>query len=273
MKLLSQAVTDIINTKFSNKSFSAYDITQAIRSDVNDKKYTITTEFSVSPMKLGDVVTQNIPHSTVKRAVESLYTIGQLTRQVVSHDNYNGRAWYEYTLVPSFVDVTTYPKYTELVDIIEDATGIDKKDITPYTNFSKFLDDLDRVEFIMNLEYVLDVDISDDTAVKFCNSDKLTPFMVVNEIIGYNTVTSTTSTSTTSAVTGVTLESLLKSYITKAHSKKYNPTLRNAQKAMSKKVPGITVSIISDTAKALGFSVLGNRSMQFNEYTIGNSNR
>ena len=110
MKPLSQAVTDIINTKFSNKSFSAYDITQAIRSDVNDKKYTITTEFSVSPMKLGDVVTQNIPHSTVKRAVESLYTIGQLTRQVVSHDNYNGRAWYEYTLVPSFVDVTTYPK-------------------------------------------------------------------------------------------------------------------------------------------------------------------
>lgn len=267
MKPLNQAVTDIINTKFTNRSFSAYDITQAVRSDVNDKKY-IIPEFKVNYMKFDDVNTQNVSHSAVKKVVESLYTVGLLTRRLVNHAGYGGHAWYEYTVASNFVDATAYPKYNELLDVIVDATGVDKNSITPYYDFSKFLDDLDRVEFIMNLEYVLKITISDDAASKFCNSNKLTPFMLVHDIIGYNTVTTNTVSPKTSTVAGLTLESLLKSYITKAHSKKYNPTLRNAQKAMTKKVPGTTVSIISDTAKALGFSVVGDRSMQFNEYTI-----
>jgi len=39
MKPLIQAVTDIINTDFANSLFSAYDVTQAIRDDVNNKLY------------------------------------------------------------------------------------------------------------------------------------------------------------------------------------------------------------------------------------------
>lgn len=269
MKPLIQAVTDIINTKFANRSFSAYDVTQALRDDVNNKLY-IIPEFRDNSFKFDNVNSQIVSHSTVKKVVESLYANGFITRRL-QHNRGFSTSWYVYTLLTKLIDVTKYPKYNELLAVIEDATGIDEANITPHTDFGVNLDDLDRVEFIMNLEYVLKIDITDSAATKFCNSKQLTPYTVVLDIIGYKpTVVSnlTKTPSPTSDTKTSNLNVLLKGYITKAHSKGYNPTLRNAQKAMVKKVPGTTVEIVATVARKIGYKLVGDRSMAFNEYAI-----
>lgn len=268
MKPLIQAVTDIINTDFANSVFSAYDVTQAIRDDVNNKLYTIT-EFQNDSLKVDNVNSQNVSHSTVKKVIESLYMNGNLTRRL--HTNYGANSWYEYKLVPQLIDVTSYSKYDEVLSIIEDATGISKSNITIHTDIGSKLDDLDRIEFFMNLEFVLKINITDSAGIKFCNSKHLTPYTIVVDTIGYKptVVSSLTKTpSPTSDPKTCNLNVLLKGYIMKAHSKGYNPTLRNAQKAMVKKVPDTTVEIIATTARKIGYKLVGDRSIAFNKYTI-----
>ena len=272
-KSLQDAVLDVAvrNYTFPPKTFSAYDITKLLRADVNNKLYDIT-EFVGMPSRFG----QEVSHSQVRDMVAALFDSRHFDR------TFNG-TFFEYSVgtirstavatVSGIVtpDITVDPLYTRFLTILVDQSGIDAKSITPKSTLSGSLgfDDLDVVEVIMAFEDEFSAELKNkelpEPAKTLTDIESLFNYLK-NAISKQSTGTNSTATPVAVVPTTTPKDAVLRRYIKARIDDGVNPSLKNAQKALKR--PGTSVREVSDIAKSLGYTVLGNQTIPFSEWVI-----
>lgn len=269
-KTLKNAILDVIVANYLNprKSFSSYNITQLLRNDVNSKRYTID-EFVNIPTTFG----QEVEHQKVRNTVKSIEIDGLIT------GTFNG-TFTEYTITPNNVlikgvttnkpDITFHPLYNRYITLIKEL--VNKDNVSPSDKLigDLGLDSLDCVELMLAIEYefskefpgleINENDINDSDMTVSQSFEKL--LKITSELNN----TSKKAVPNQSVQVDVKVE--LKGYLISRFSKYVYPTLKNAQKAVN--VPGTSVRTISDIAKELGYKVVGNQSIPFNQWVITN---
>lgn len=265
-KSLQDAVLDVAvkNFTFPPKTFSAYDITKILRNEVNAKQYSIS-DFALIP----SLHRQEISHSLVRDTVASLFGSNHFDR------TFNG-TYYVYTvgtIKNTASDITKDALYSRLTEILSNQTGIHTSDITPNStlNGTFDFDDLDNVEVVMAME--------EEFAKELKNKgldDSLDTIKDVRALFKYLTdeIASSTKAVPVAVITPVVpVSNVLKMYIDGRHNKMIAPSLKNAQKALNKKSKKTTIREISDIAKNLGYSVVGNQTIPFGEWVIAHKLR
>jgi acyl carrier protein len=268
-KSLHDAVLDVAvkNFTFPPKTFSAYDITKILRSDVNSKLYDIT-EFVGLPSRFG----QEVSHSQVRDTVAQLHTSGHFDR------SFNG-TYFEYAIsispgsgvafVSGLVSPVPVPVDNRIVTILVNQTGVDASKINSLTTLDQDLgfDDLDLVEVFMALEEEYKKELGGNEL-----PEPTTPLKTVQDLVNLldNNIKGAKTPAAPVAVVSTPKApdkaTALKLYIKARHDKGVSPTLKNAQKAL--KQPGTAVREISDLAKSLGFNVLGTKDVPFSNWVI-----
>lgn len=254
-KDLALAVRDVIIQFYINsRSFSAYQVTEQIRKEVNSKCYALAGY----PYDSAATIIQFIPHSDVRKEVEECYTKGWLTR------TQGTKGYYLYSAAGKTSPNHQHDAiFNAIKDYLEGLQYVNVKDLTYGTKVEDLLlDDLDVVELLMHIE---------EAFRKELNNQELdtegTKFVTLNDIIEYvaNAIKGVVK-NPQKAPTSTDIETKIKKYLDGRMKKNVKPTLKNVQKSL--KVPGISLMALQTRIKQLGYSITGDRSQPFNQWVV-----